>query len=188
MTNAELDRVVCKALEAELPTGFVERTRARIAQQPPPPVFHGWLVPATVVALFVGIAFGITLSRGHYVDQSSVDVAPHNTRTDIVLVPVPGAQSSLVPQTMERPMAPARMSQHLPASPAAPREPEFQVLLSPIDAAAYRRIFASASSRSYEMLIDEEGVPPPETMTDIEIAPIVIAPLSLAVEDQGVFQ
>jgi hypothetical protein len=187
MTDSELDSVMRHAINVELPTNFVDSTRRRIVREPLRSVFRGWLVPSAALVAVAISALVLTPSHRTSRSEPVVNVTHSASGTDILLVPTLTISVTQPDTTAARPARDRRRGTPVRA-PTVASEPEFMVMISPVDAAAYRRLYASVASTRYELVIDEMNRAPAEkTVTDIEIMPIAIPPLDPA-EEQGVLQ
>jgi hypothetical protein len=187
MTDSELDSVLRHAINVELPTNFVDSTRRRIVEEQSRSVFGGWLVPSAALVAVAISALVLTPSHRISTIEPVAEVTHSASGTDILLMPT----LTTVTQpdtTAARPDRERRRGASARQAPTVASEPEYIVMISPVDAAAYRRLYASVASTRYELVIDETNAAPAEkTVTDIEIMPIAIPPIDPAAE-QGVLQ
>ena len=183
MDDAELDRALNEALSVSPSPEFVAKVRRSIAADSVPSTLATrWLVPAgaaVVLLMILVIVLPVLKSRTQMaVDAEPVDLTRRGA--DIVLEsPRPLESHSSTPS----PVPPGRTS-----GAALARRSDFQVIFSPIDAAAYRRIFASVASAPYEISSAPAFVPAESSMTSVDIAPIVIEPLDAFSSETGVLQ
>jgi hypothetical protein len=188
MTDSELDSVMRHAINVELPTNFVDSTRRRIVQEQARSVVGRWLVPSAALVAVAISALVLTPSHRISTIEPVAKVTHSASGTDILLMPTLPTLVTQPDTTAARPDRERRRGVPALRAPTVASEPEDMVMVSPVDAAAYRRLYASVASTRYELVIDETNVAPAEkTVTDIEIMPIAIPPLDPA-EEQGVLQ
>ena len=174
MDDTELDRALKSALSVSPSPEFVARVRQSIRAQKPGSAGLNWLVPASVaLAVIVAVAW----------------LLPE--RTPIAGIPVHrGADISLAPQQIV--IAELRTPAHPSAPGVSPQEKEeaglpFEVMVSPADVAAYRRLFTTLDATDYQVAIEPRKVLEESAVTAIDIVPIVIPPLNDS-EETGVLQ
>ena len=189
MDDAELDQTLKSALSVSPSPEFVVKVRTAIREEPTGAIVTRWLVPAGAVALLAAAAIGLT-SFGSQPAIPAETPGERHAGVDIVLPSAPPAgdvASDRVPQLATRHVTRQSIARIVIDRPAATATPEFAVIFSPTDAAAYRRLFESVGSVPY-VLSDEPAFEPETAMTAIDIAPIEIAPLHAASDNAGVFQ
>jgi hypothetical protein len=69
-----------------------------------------------------------------------------------------------------------------------PARVDFQVMFSPVDAAAYRRLFENVGSMPYRLSSEPALEPVNKAMTEIDIAPLEIAPLDPSDDTGGLLK
>jgi hypothetical protein len=177
MDDTELDRALKSALSVSPSPEFLPRVRQSIAATKPAPSGANWLIPASV-ALGLLAAVVWQLPEGTPI----ADVPVHHG-ADISLAP---PQSVMTESRSPAPTAPSRISKSFQDKTKATGLP-FEVMVSPADVAAYRRLFATRDAIDYQSPIEPRKMPEQSAVTAIDIAPIVIRPLNDS-EETGVFQ
>ena len=190
MDDVELDRALNTALSVSPSPEFVARVRTAIAQEPAAGwAITRWLVPAGVMTLLVMLAIDLTKPGPQPAVTADVPLERH-ARGDVLLTPAPVEIDAPDPSLRARGVPEGSIGQNAASRPAMAPKPAFEVMISPIDAEAYRRLFASVGSMPYTLSSELGAAAAPEekTMTAIDIAPIVITPLNDFSNDTGAFQ
>jgi hypothetical protein len=184
MDDAELDRALKATLSVSPSPEFVAKVRTAVAADVSVPSMSRWLVPAVAVALVGVLAIALTNPDPRPAPQT--DMRPGRfAGVDIVL---PSAAAS---RPKARPIDPVPVARN-PARHAHIRHPArrderaFEVIFSPSDAEAYRRLFSSVGSMPYEL--SGEVIAEDNAIAAIDFAPIVIEPQRDFSLDKGVFQ
>ena len=189
MDDAELDRALEAALSVSPSPEFAAKVRTAIGREPAGGALSRWLMPAGAVASLALVAMGLMTfdaERAMLDDtarqrHAGVDILLPSTplAIDVAFDPVPQ------PATSE-PTEPAIVRNI--DRPSRETAPKFEVIFSPADTAAYRRLFENADSVPYTLSNEPALDPTNRAVTAIDIAPIVIPPLDEASDHTGVFQ
>jgi hypothetical protein len=188
MDDAELDRALKAALSVSPSPEFVAKVRTAIREEPAGWTFTRWLVPAGALALLTTLAIVLTgLDSQRAVPA---DMPGERAGADIVLraAPAGAVATEVTSNVVPRRLTESPIVRNAVRRPAVPAQPDFEVVFSPADAAAYRRIFESVGAMPYRLSSDPTVEPEHKAMTAIDIAPIVIAPLDDLSDSTGVFQ
>jgi len=192
MNDAALDRALREALDVAPSPDFVARVRTRIAGEPAPRgVFSGWMLWTPIAACATAAAIALAVWIGRPAPQ---DHQPVTERIAAVATPAPTETATETPtetQTVTpavgRPPSPLRGYGATRPVIASRKEPD--VLISPEESAALRRLIARASEG--QIVVNDSATPAPGLGGELkplpEVEPVKIDPI-VPVNGEGVRQ
>jgi hypothetical protein len=181
MDDAELDRTLKAAVSVTPSPEFAEKVRRAIAEDSAVSPILRWVVPAAAAAVLVLVV--VVVTNRNQGQPLQIDIPSAQFAGADIVLPSPSTDvrdsqtSAMTGKVVSRARIPAATKRE---------EPVFEVMFSPADAEAYRRLFSSVGSMPYEL--SGEAVAEDQTIAAIDFAPIVIEPQVDISFDKGVFQ
>lgn len=178
LTDSALDREVQAALTVDPSPEFLARVRMRVASEPAPAAWTlSWAVLAGGAAVATLVVAVVVSNAGRSGNVEPHDDTPTNLRgAATVAAPAPVAPRVVRQPASERPLRVVRAE---PPRAAADAPPFPEVLISTDEVRAYEAFVAAVQQRRIPpMPAIEENRPTTSTgLPDIDIAPLVLAPL-----------